>query len=101
MSDAPLPTSTTGSASTTAPTPTTGPTPTTAPIRAFLLDDHEVVLRGLQDLLDAEPAIKVVGAASSAVEASRRIPPPRPHVAVLDARLPDGSGIEVCRDIRS
>ena len=77
------------------------PTPTTAPIRVFLLDDHEVVLRGLQDLLGGEPDIEVVGVASSAVEAARRIPSTRPNVAVLDARLPDGSGIEVCRDIRS
>jgi two-component system response regulator DevR len=83
------------------PDPTTAPSPATAPIRVFLLDDHEVVLRGLQDLLEGEADIEVVGVASSAVDATHRIPSTRPNVAVLDARLPDGSGIEVCRDIRS
>ena len=67
----------------------------------FLLDDHEIVRRGIADLLDAEPDIVVVGEAGTAAEALRRIPAARPHVAVLDARLPDGSGIDVCRDIRS
>jgi two-component system, NarL family, response regulator DevR len=72
-----------------------------APIRVFLLDDHEVVRRGLHDLLEGEGAIEVVGESGSAREATARIPALRPHVAVLDARLPDGSGIDVCRDVRS
>ena len=70
-------------------------------IRVYLLDDHEVVRRGVRDLLEAEPDITVVGEADSALVASRRIPALRPHVAILDARLPDGSGIEVCREVRS
>jgi two-component system response regulator DevR len=70
-------------------------------IRLYLLDDHEVVRRGLRDLLEAEDDLEVVGESGSAVEARNRIPALRPHVAVLDARLPDGSGIDVCRDIRS
>jgi len=72
-----------------------------APIRVFLLDDHEIVRRGIADLLHAEPGISVVGEAGTAAEAIRIIPAAKPHVAVLDARLPDGSGIDVCRDIRS
>ncbi len=71
------------------------------PIRVFLLDDHEIVRRGIADLLHAEPGITVVGEAGTAAEAIRIIPATRPHVAVLDARLPDGSGIDVCREIRS
>jgi two-component system response regulator DevR len=70
-------------------------------IRVFLLDDHEIVRRGLRELLESEPDIVVVGESDSAAEAARRIPALRPHVAVLDGRLPDGSGIDVCRDIRS
>jgi len=70
-------------------------------IRIFLLDDHEIVRRGLRDLFEAEPDFEVVGESGSAVEAQNRIPALRPHVAVLDARLPDGSGIEVCRVVRS
>jgi len=70
-------------------------------IRVFLLDDHEVVRRGLKDLLEADGDIEVVGESGLADEARRRIPALRPHVAVLDGRLPDGSGIDVCRDIRS
>jgi len=70
-------------------------------LRVFLLDDHEIVRRGLVDLLGAEPDIVVVGEAGTAAEALRRIPATRPDVAVLDARLPDGSGIDVCRDVRS
>ncbi|HLS40089.1 MAG TPA: response regulator transcription factor [Ornithinicoccus sp.] len=71
------------------------------PIRVYLLDDHELVRRGLHDLLSSEPDIEIVGESGSAREATRRIPALRPHVAVLDGRLPDGSGIEVCRDIRA
>jgi two-component system response regulator DevR len=70
-------------------------------IRAFLLDDHEVVRRGLIDLLHAAGDIEVVGESGSAQEATRRIPALRPDVAVLDARLPDGNGIDVCRDVRA
>ena len=70
-------------------------------IRVFLLDDHEVVRRGLRDLLEAGGDIEVVGESGSAAEAERRIPALRPQVAVLDARLPDGSGIDVCREVRS
>jgi len=74
---------------------------TTPPVRVFLLDDHEIVRRGIADLLETEPDIVVVGEAGTAAEALRRIPAAQPDVAVLDARLPDGSGIDVCRDIRS
>src|SRR5215218_10753024 len=70
-------------------------------IRVFLLDDHEVVRRGLVDLLQTAGDIEVVGESGSAQEATRRIPALRPDVAVLDARLPDGSGIDVCRDVRA
>jgi two-component system, NarL family, response regulator DevR len=70
--------------------------------RVFLLDDHEVVRRGLRDLFDAEEDLEVVGEASTAEEALGRIPPTRPDVAVLDVRLGDGGdGVEVCREIRS
>jgi two-component system response regulator DevR len=67
----------------------------------FLLDDHEVVRSGLRGLLEASGDIKVVGEAGTVAEALARIPPTKPNVAVLDVRLPDGSGIEVCREIRS
>jgi two-component system response regulator DevR len=70
-------------------------------IRVFLLDDHEIVRRGLRDLFEAEADFVVVGESGSAVEAQSRIPALRPDVAVLDGRLPDGSGVEVCRSIRS
>lgn len=69
------------------------------PIRVFILDDHELVRRGLRELLEGE-GFEVVGTAGSAQEARRRIPALRPDVSVLDARLPDGTGIEVCRDVR-
>ncbi|GAA2403427.1 response regulator transcription factor [Streptomyces glaucosporus] len=72
-----------------------------SPIRVFLLDDHEVVRRGVHDLLDAEPDIEVVGEAGTAEQALARGPALRPHVAVLDVRLPDGDGITVCRELRS
>ncbi|KAF4405305.1 MULTISPECIES: response regulator transcription factor [Streptomyces] len=71
------------------------------PIRVFLLDDHEVVRRGVQDLLDAEPDIEVVGEAVTSEQAMVRAPALRPDVAVLDVRLPDGDGITVCRELRS
>ncbi|MHB8682529.1 MAG: response regulator [Acidimicrobiales bacterium] len=69
--------------------------------RVFLLDDHEVVRRGLRELFDAEDDLTVVGEASTAEEALSRVPSTRPDVAVLDVRLPDGDGVEVCRDLRS
>lgn len=72
-----------------------------AQIRVYVLDDHEVVRRGLRDLFGQEPGIEVVGESASAAEATRRILALRPDVAILDARLPDGSGIEVCRHVRS
>ncbi|WP_329567747.1 response regulator transcription factor [Streptomyces sp. NBC_01361] len=71
------------------------------PIRVFLLDDHEVVRRGLSDLLNAEPDISVVGDAENVEHALARGPALRPDVAVLDVRLPDGDGISVCRELRS
>jgi two-component system response regulator DevR len=70
-------------------------------IRVFVLDDHEIVRRGLVDLLSTTPDLKVVGEAGTAADALARIPAARPDVALLDVRLPDGSGIDVCRDIRS
>jgi DNA-binding NarL/FixJ family response regulator len=72
----------------------------TDPVRVFLLDDHEIVRRGLRDLFERE-GFEVVGESGSAAEAERRIPALRPDVAVLDGRLPDGSGIDVCRAVRS
>ncbi|MFI7324809.1 response regulator [Streptomyces rubiginosohelvolus] len=81
-----------------------GDTPThtdTAVTRIFLLDDHEVVRRGLRDLLEAEQDLVVVGEASTADQALARGPALRPDVAVLDVRLPDGNGIAVCRELRS
>jgi two-component system, NarL family, response regulator DevR len=71
------------------------------PVRVFLLDDHEVVRRGLKDLFDSEEGFEVVGESGSAKDAENRIPALRPDVAVLDGRLPDGSGVDVCRSIRS
>ena len=73
----------------------------TQPIHVFLLDDHEIVRRGVRELLEAEDGIEGVGEASTAEEAMSRIPAVRPDVAVLDVRLPDGSGVEVCREVRS
>jgi len=71
------------------------------PIAVFLLDDHEIVRRGVRDLLESEPDITVVGEAGTASSALARIPALRPDVAVLDVRLPDGDGVSVCREIRS
>lgn len=76
----------------------TGPEP---PITVFLLDDHEIVRRGLRELLEGAGGLQVVGEAATAAEAVARIPALRPDVAILDARLPDGSGIEVCREVRA
>ncbi|MDT0436852.1 MULTISPECIES: response regulator transcription factor [Streptomyces] len=70
-------------------------------IKVFLLDDHEVVRRGVHELLTVEDDIEVVGEAGTAADALARIPAVRPDVAVLDVRLPDGSGVEVCREVRS
>ena len=70
-------------------------------IKVFLLDDHEVVRQGLRALLESTGSIEVVGEAGTAAEAAARIPALHPDVAVLDARLPDGSGIEVCRTVRA
>lgn len=70
------------------------------PIRILLLDDHEVVRRGLRDLLGAEPDMEVVGEAATAAQALARGPALRPDVAVLDVRLPDGDGITICRELR-
>jgi DNA-binding NarL/FixJ family response regulator len=70
-------------------------------IRVFLLDDHEVVRRGVKDLLESESDISVVGEAGTVAEALARVPAVRPDVAILDMRLPDGDGVSVCRDLRS
>ena len=70
-------------------------------IKVYLLDDHDVVRQGLRFLLEQHDDLEVVGESASAVEATSRIPALRPDVAVLDARLPDGSGIEVCRAVRA
>ncbi|GGL90762.1 DNA-binding response regulator [Streptomyces fumigatiscleroticus] len=73
----------------------------TRKIGVFLLDDHEIVRRGVHELLSGEPDMEVVGEAGTAADALVRIPAARPDVAVLDVRLPDGSGVDVCREIRS
>jgi DNA-binding NarL/FixJ family response regulator len=70
-------------------------------IRVFLLDDHEVVRRGVRELLEAQPDFEIVGEAATAEEGLARIPPTRPDVAIVDMRLTDGNGVEVCRDVRS
>jgi two-component system response regulator DevR len=72
-----------------------------AVIRVFLLDDHEIVRRGVRELLESTGTMTVVGEAGTAEEAYGRIPATTPDVAVLDVRLPDGNGVEVCREIRS
>jgi len=70
-------------------------------VRVFLLDDHEVVRRGVRSLIEVEEDLVVVGEAATAADALARIPPTRPDVAIVDVRLPDGNGVEVCREIRS
>src|SRR5437868_14792236 len=70
-------------------------------IRVFLLDDHEVVRRGVGELLETQEDFEVVGEAATAEEGLSRIPPTQPDVAVVDMRLPDGNGVEVCREVRS
>jgi DNA-binding NarL/FixJ family response regulator len=79
----------------------TASAPAPGGIKVFLLDDHEIVRRGVKDMLEAEPDITVVGEAGTAASALARIPALRPDVAVLDVRLPDGDGVTVCREIRS
>jgi DNA-binding NarL/FixJ family response regulator len=74
---------------------------TSEPVKVFLLDDHEIVRRGVRDMLEAEGDIRVIGEAGTASSALARIPALRPDVAVLDVRLPDGDGVTVCREIRS
>lgn len=81
--------------------PADGAAPDGGVIRVYLLDDHEIVRRGISELLSGEPDIEVVGESGSAAQATRRIPALRPDVAILDARLEDGSGVDVCRDVRS
>ncbi|MEU9044791.1 MULTISPECIES: response regulator transcription factor [unclassified Kitasatospora] len=71
------------------------------PVKVFLLDDHEVVRRGVHDLLDAEPDLTVIGEAGTVEQALARVPALRPDVAILDMRLPDGDGVTVCRELRS
>ncbi|MCW2906166.1 MAG: two component transcriptional regulator, LuxR family [Actinomycetia bacterium] len=73
----------------------------TTPIKVYLLDDHEIVRRGVRELLEAEDDLEVVGEAGTAAEALARVPATKPDVAVLDVRLPDGDGVSVCRDLRS
>jgi len=79
--------------------PTNGSAP--RKVRVFLLDDHEIVRRGIADLLGSQGDIEIAGEAATVAEALDRIPAVLPDVAVLDARLPDGSGIEVCRLVRA
>jgi len=70
-------------------------------VTVFLVDDHEVVRRGLIDLLEADPELEAIGEAGSVAQALAKVPALRPDVAVLDVRLPDGNGIELCRDLLS
>ncbi len=70
-------------------------------VRVFLVDDHEVVRRGIADLLESDEDMRIVGEAGSVAEALARVPAAQPDVAVLDVRLPDGNGVELCRELRS
>jgi DNA-binding NarL/FixJ family response regulator len=74
--------------------------PSPAPVRVFLVDDHEVVRRGVAEVLEDEPGITVAGEAGSVAEALARVPAVRPDVVVIDMRLPDGDGADLCRDLR-
>ena len=74
--------------------------PSSAPVRVFLVDDHEVVRRGVAEVLEDEPGITVAGEAGSVAEALARVPAVRPDVVVIDMRLPDGDGADLCRDLR-
>ncbi|MBC9956647.1 response regulator transcription factor [Yimella sp. cx-51] len=76
-------------------------TSATSPVRIYLVDDHEIVRRGLAEVLTQDGRCEVIGDSGSAIEATARIPALRPDVAVLDGRLGDGSGMDVCRDVRS
>ena len=76
-------------------------TPQTAPTRVFIVDDHEIVRRGVADLLELYADFEVIGEAGTAAQALSRIPAARPDVVILDVRLPDGNGVEVCRALRS
>ena len=77
------------------------PDSATKPVRVFLLDDHQIVRQGLRTLLESDATMEVVGEAGTVSEALELLPRIQPDVAVLDVRLPDGSGVEVCREVRS
>ena len=70
-------------------------------LTVFLVDDHEMVRRGIGNLINEQDGLTVIGQAGTAVQALAAIPLARPDVAILDVRLPDGNGVELCRDLRS